>query len=266
MTRTASSSFAPERLSSGSAGSVLIVDFQPYSSGKRLGELVAAGADDLAVQQVEPARDLSVRSDYVSLDELATEYASAYRGTGDPTNTVVVGYCSAAVLAVRTAELLGGSHQVKVVLLRPTWPDSTMIGEILADVRAELGAAGEPLPELAGPAQAVLHGVTDLLHADLRALANLHGLDAASRPLLELLERYQGWFGYLFAAREAVDGRRAQLSTPPAELLVLADSAEQAVVPGLATGSYDRRLVHLPDAAADLATAELARLLLAELG
>ena len=267
MTRTARPySFAPERLSSGAAGSVLMVDFQPYSSGKRLGEFVAAGAANLSVQQIEPARDLSGRTDYLSLDELAACYADSYRESGDPYDTVVVGYCSAAVLAVRIAALLTTSRRVRVALLRPSWPDTAMISQTLADVRAEIGAAGEPPPELTDAAQAVLHGISDTLHQDLRALATLHGLDPTSRPLLELLERYQGWFGYLLAAREAVDALRAQAAQPATDLLVLADSAEQAAVPGLAAGSYRRRLVQLPDGAADLVTGELARLLLAELG
>jgi len=254
------SSFLPERLSSGTAGSVLVVDFQPYSSGKRLGELIAAGAPDRAVQQIEPARDLAARRDYLSLDELADEYASNCRAAGD---TVLVGYCSAAILAVRLADRLPGS---RVVLLRPTWPDTAMVTETLADVRAELGAAGELAPELAGAAADVLGRLSDTLHRDLRALANLHGLDPTARPLLELLERYQGWFGYLLAARAAVDGVRGRADRPSTDLLALADSAEQAAVPGLAAGSYRRRLVHLPDGATELATAELARLLLAELG
>jgi hypothetical protein len=267
MTRTASpSSFAPERLSSGTAGSVLMVDFQPYSSGKRLGEFVAAGAVNLAVQQIEPARDLSGNTGYLSLDELAARYAESYHRSGDPHDTVVVGYCSAAVLAVRIATLLAGSRRVRVALLRPSWPDTTMVGETLADVRAEIGAAGERPPELTGVGQAVLHGISDTLHRDLRALATLHGLDPDGRPLLELLERYQGWFGYLLAAREAVDELRTRAARPPTDLLVLADSAEQATVPGLVSGSYRRRLVQLPDGAADLVTGELARLLLAELG
>ncbi|HJQ01699.1 MAG TPA: hypothetical protein VJ851_08870 [Jatrophihabitans sp.] len=267
MTRTASpSSFAPERLSSGAAGSVLLVDFQPYSSGKRLGDFVAADATNVSVQQIEPARDLSGRTDYLSLDEIAAHYADAYRECADPDDTMVVGYCSAAVLAVRIAALLTNSRRVRVALLRPTWPDTAMISEILGDVRAEIGAAGEPPPELVAAPQAVLHGISDTLHRDLRALASLHGLDPTSRPLLELLERYQGWFGYLLAAREAVDGLTGRASQPPAEVLVLAESAEQAAVPGLAAGSYHRRLVQLPDGAADLVTGELARLLLAELG
>ena len=177
---------------------------------------------------------------------------------------MLVGYCSAAVLAVRIAERLAGG---RVVLARPSWPDTAMVAETLADVRAELGAAGEPPPELTGAASAVLDQVSDTLHRDLQALANLHGLDPTGRPLLELLERYQGWFGYLLAARAAVDGLREQARRPPTELLVLAESAEQAAVPGLTAGSYQRRLVNLPgDAAPDLATGELARLLLAELG
>jgi hypothetical protein len=267
MTRTARrSSFAPERLSSGAAGSVLIVDFQPYSTGRRLGELVAAGAENLSVQQIEPARDLSGRTDYLSLDELAIRYADSYRESGDPHDTVVVGYCSAAVLAVRIAALLTTSRRVRVALLRPTWPDTAMIGETLAEVRAEIGAAGEPAPELTDAAQAVLHGISDTLHGDLRALATLHSLDPTSRLLLELLDRYQGWFGYLLAARAAVDALRTQAAQPPADLLVLAESAEQATAPGLAPGSYRRRLVQLPDGGADLVTGELARLLLAELG
>ncbi|HEX4729586.1 MAG TPA: hypothetical protein VH298_17380 [Jatrophihabitans sp.] len=256
------SSFAPERLSSGTAGSVLVVDFQPYSSGKRLGELIATGTPDRAVQQIEPARDLAGRPDYLGLDELADEYASSYLAAGDPGRTVLVGYCSAAVLAVRLAERLPGS---RVVLLRPTWPDTAMVAETLSDVRTELGAAGEPAPELVGAGPDVLARLSDTLHHDLQALANLHSLDPTSRPLLELLERYRGWFGYLLAARAAVDGLHGQADRPPADLLALADSAEQASVPGLVAGSYRRRLVHLPDAAADLVTAELARLLLAEL-
>lgn len=254
------SSFVPERLSSGTSGSVLMVDFQPYSSGKRLGELIAAGAPDRAVQQIEPARDLAARRDYLDLDGLADEYASSYVPAGD---TVLVGYCSAAILAVRLADRLPGS---RVVLLRPTWPDTAMVAETLADVRAELGAAGEPPPDLAGAGADVLGRLSDTLHRDLQALANLHGLDSTSRPLLELLERYQGWFGYLLAARAAVDGVREQRNQPATDLLALADSAEQAAVPGLAAGSYRRRLVHVPDEAPELATAELARLLLAELG
>ena len=176
---------------------------------------------------------------------------------------MLVGYCSAAILALRLADRLPGS---RVVLLRPTWPDTAMIAETLADVRAELGAAGEPAPELTGAAPDVLGLLSDTLHRDLKALASLHGLDPTGRPVLELLERYQGWFGYQLAARAAVDGLRGQADRPSIDLLALADTAEQAAIPGLAAGSYRRRLVHLPDGAAELATAELARLLLAELG
>jgi hypothetical protein len=262
MTGTVSSSFVPERLSSGTVGSVLVVDFQPYSTGKRLGELIAAGAPDRTVQQIEPARDLAARHDYLGLDELADEYASSCRVAGDPADAVLVGYCSAAVLAVRLAERLASS---RVILLRPTWPDTAMIADTLADVRAEIGAAGEPAPELVGAAPDVLGRLSDTLHRELQALANLHSLDPTSRLVLELLERYQGWFGYLLAARAAVDELRGRADRSPVDLLTLADSAEQAAVPGLTTGSYRRRLVHLPDAPAELATAELARLLLAEL-
>lgn len=252
-------SFLPERLSSGTAGSVLVVDFQPYSSGKRLGELIAAGAPERAVQQIEPARDLAARRDYRSLDELADEYASSYQPADAP---VLVGYCSAAILAIRLADRLPGS---RVLLVRPTWPDTAMVAETLADVRAELGAAGEPAPELTGATADVLARLSDTLHRDLKTLATMHGLDPAGRPLLELLERYQGWFGYLLSARAAVDDLRDRADRPSTDLLALADSAEQATVPGLAAGSYRRRLVHLPGGAPELATAELARLLLAEL-
>jgi hypothetical protein len=231
----------PERLASGSAASVLVVDFQPFTTSRRLGELIAELEPGVAVYQIEPARDLVGRS-YRSLAEMAGEYAASFTAADSAPVTTVLGYCSGAALAVRIAERLAGSRELSTVLLRPTWPGPELIGGILAKIRSELGTAPGPGPDLTGEPQPTLDHVLDILHAELRALAQTHGLDPSSRPLTELLQRYQGWFSYLLAAQ---DGLREQRGAAELDLQVVLDEAEPAEVPGFEPGSYRCRRLRL---------------------
>jgi len=236
------SPLVPQQLSNGTAASVLVVDFQPYATGRRLGELLAAEELDLSVYQLEPARDLVGRQGYLPLTEMAAEYAESFTGLDQAASTTVLGYCSGAVLALRIAELLAADRRVAVTLLRPTWPGLDTIAGMLAAVRAELGTATDPPPGLSGAPEAVLAGIDRLLNAELRALAERHGLEPDSGPLLELAERYRGWFGYLLAVQDAGSNRLA----PGLALDLLLDEAESCAVPGIEPGRYHCRRLALP--------------------
>lgn len=250
----------PERLATGSAASVLVVDFQPFTAGRRLGQLLAEDLTDVAVYQLEPARDLLGRP-YLSLDELAGQYAASFAAADRAAVTTVLGYCSGAALALRIAERLAGGRKLSTALLRPTWPGPELIGAILGKIRSELGAATDPAPDLAGAPAAALEKVLRLLHVELRALAQTHGLDPGARPLVELLERYQGWFSYLLAAQDGLRERRV----PELDLQVVLDDAESAAVPWYEPGSYRCLRLQLdPDDAK--ATEQLARELADQLG
>lgn len=242
MTQQHRSALVPQRLSSGSAASVLVVDFQPFVSGRRLGELLAAEDLDRSVYQLEPARDLAGRPGYTSLAELAAEYTESFLRLDQAASTTVLGYCSGAILALRIAELLAAERPVAVTLLRPTWPGLDTIAGMLATVRAELGTSTGPPPELTGAPATVLAGIDQLLQAELRALAERHGLDPGSGPLLELAERYRGWFGYLLAAQDAGGAR----PVPGVALELLLDQDEPCDVAGIEPGGYRCRRFALP--------------------
>lgn len=236
------SPLVPQRLSSGTEASVLVVDFQPYATGRRLGELLAGEQLGLSVYQLEPARDLVGEPGYLPLAEMAAEYAESFTGLDRTASTTVLGYCSGAALALRIAELLAPDRPVAVTLLRPTWPGLDTIAGMLAAVRAELGPATDPSPELSGAPDAVLTNIDRLLNAELRALAERYGLEPDSGPLLELAERYRGWFGYLLAVRDAGSVSLA----PGLALDLLLDEAESCEVPGIEPGDYRCRRFALP--------------------
>ncbi|MBV9821597.1 MAG: hypothetical protein JO144_05085, partial [Actinobacteria bacterium] len=157
MAPSSRSTLVPERLSGGSSASVLVVDFQPFATGRRLGELLAAdpGQRDLSVFQLEPARDLGglggpAGLDYRTLDDLAAGYAEALLAEDRTPVSTVLGYCSGALLALRIAERLAAHRPVGVLLLRPSWPEAQTIAGMLARIRSELTASPGAAPGLDG--------------------------------------------------------------------------------------------------------------------
>ncbi|MGI8665645.1 MAG: hypothetical protein ACR2N4_06415 [Jatrophihabitans sp.] len=249
----------PERLTTGPAGSVLVADFQPFA-GHRLGESIASAGPGLAVQQLDPARDLAGSSSFLPLEEIAERYARRFADTDTAPAVTVIGCGSAAVLALRIAALLAGTRTVDTVLVRPVWPGPGLIGAILATVRSELGLGSAAAPALTGDPATVWERVTALLQAEVRGLAVAHGLDAEAGPLLELLERYRGWFGYLLAAQDAL----GEPWTSGLDLRVYLDTHRTAAVPWRRPATYDCRLLAPPvDKAAP--SEHLARVLLGDL-
>ncbi|MEO6700677.1 MAG: hypothetical protein ABI140_05520 [Jatrophihabitantaceae bacterium] len=247
----------PQRLTSGGRRWVLVADFQPFAAGRRLAELLAAGAAsaELSILQLDPAQDL-IGADYLALPELAAGYADALQAelsADQPAEVLVVGYCSAAVLAAGIADRLV-ANKVSMLLLRPTWPDESLIAAVLAEIRTELGAT-DPAPALTGTPIQRLDAVLAQLHADLRGFALAHQLDPDSRPLLELLDRYRGWFGYLVSACDALDlGWQPDRSLP---LQIFSDVALPAALPWPAPAGFRQLGFQLPEAEAD-ATEQLA--------
>jgi hypothetical protein len=233
----------PDRIEIPEAGVVLVADARPFAAGPRLGDLLTDGG--LAVHQVDPVEGLADIGPGGALDGLAKHYAATVSGAA-----VVVGHCSAAPLALRIAQLLDFPA---TVLVRPTWPDRPLIGQILQEVRSGLRATDPtPVPE-------TLSDVDRVLDADLDRLTGAHGIDPAGGPLRELRDRYQRWFGYLFAAADA-----APVAWPRGRTVdVLADA--DTTVPDLAPGTCRHTVIAPPEEEA-LATRYLAEKLLDRLG
>jgi hypothetical protein len=259
--------FTAHRLTAGRGGSVLVADFQPVSTLRRLGELLGDQGPDLAVCQLDPAQDLTCGAAPAPLDEMAAEYATSFQAVDSAPHTTVIGYCSAAALALRIADRLAPDRRVEVLLARPTWPDDELIGLVLAKIRSDLGAETSSDTEasagldLSGTAAESLSAVEELLRADLRALAATHGLDPDSGPMRELLGRFRGWLGFLLTARSA-------LRSPWVRGLsvhVCADVTDNAYVPWFEPGSYAVATARFSEDEA-AAGAELALALLGRLG
>lgn len=259
--------FTAHRLTTGRGGSVLVADFQPVSTVRRLGALLGDQGTDLAVCQLDPAQDLTGGAALLPLDEMAAEYAASFQAVDSAPFTTVIGYCSAAALALRIADRLATGRRVEVLLARPTWPDDELIGQILAKIRADLGAETRSAAEtsagldLSGTAPESLIAMEVLLRADLHALAAAHGLDPDSGPMRELLGRFRGWLGFLLSARSA-------LRSPWVRGLsvhVCADVTDNAYVPWFEPGSYAVATARFSEDEA-AAGEELAQALLGRLG
>jgi hypothetical protein len=251
----------PERLTPGDAEPVIVADFLRFSAGKPLSQLISARGEGHPVYRVDPVTDLARNGAYFSLAALAAGYADAFLQEAVACDrTMVVGYCSAAALALRIAAQLAGSRDVLAILVQPSWPDTTMIRSDFARFRADLGAANESCPDLEENPSRSLSQLGHLLHADLRAMATAHGLDESSSALAELLARYRAWLGFLLACRDALrEPWSYKLS-----LNVLADAAGNALVPWFAPGSYQVTQLQPPDAE-PVSGPDLARSVLAQI-
>lgn len=193
------------------------------SGGARASD-AAAPAAEVTICQLDPARDFARSLDddprAPSLDEAAAHYTELIREACPHQDVTIAADCSASALALRIAAGLeaprtsagrdgGPPERTAVVLLRPVWPDTALVREILDDLRAEVrsglrGATATATPELAGGPDAALDAALGVLRADLDALAAQHGIDPRGRTIADLYGRYRGWLGYLLAAREAL--------------------------------------------------------------
>ncbi len=138
----------------------------------------------------------------MSLADLAAEAAEEF-GRSEPADgpVSVIGYCSAAALALHVATLLARSQPTVAVLLRPSWPDTEMITTQFAMLLANLRTSGRPSPVLDGDPGECVTGMEQVLRADIAALAASHGLEGAEDTFAELLMTYRSWLAFLLACR-----------------------------------------------------------------
>jgi hypothetical protein len=192
-----------ERLTDGDAEPVFVADFQRMSSAPRFGELLNADDTGHPIYQADPVGYLAGCDDYWSLCDLAVLYANEFLSTETaPTAATIVGYCSAAALSLRIAELVARSCEVHAILVRPTWPDDAMIGSEFARLRASLGTAQTGCLDLSGDSASTLRNMGELLSADLRAMIRARNLHEPSVTASGLLDRSLAWLGFLLASRD----------------------------------------------------------------
>jgi hypothetical protein len=251
-----------EQLAGGESGPVLVADFEPFSPESRLGELLRAMKAGRPVYQIDPVSVLAGERLYRSLPDLAVGYADAFLSAGPVGGPVfVVGHCSAAGLSLRITELLAKSRAVTAILLEPTWPDEQQLAEVFAEFQANLGATVQPCPGTEGdPVSAVLR-MTEILRAQLSAMAASRGLDASADVFGELLSRYRAWLAFMLACGNDVP---VTLARGAATVKILTSAPAGMVVPGLAPGCYEIGPISGPSNGSS-PTANLAEIALAEI-
>jgi hypothetical protein len=251
-----------QRLAAGTGSPVLVADFPAFSSAPRLSSLISARVPDQPVYLIDPLAALSAGRPYMSLAELAAEAVGSFLGSGPADGPVfVIGYCSAAALALRIATLLARSREVAAVLLRPSWPDTELVRAQFVSLAANLGGGDRACPELDGDPGQCLISMAQLLRADLEALAASKGLDGSADMFVELLLAYRSWLAFLLACRN---------DSPPewagggAIVTVLTEAQGSISVPGFAPDAFEvRRLPSLDDA--NPVTPEVVELVVAQL-
>jgi hypothetical protein len=252
------------QLAAGHSSPVLVADFQAFSSAPRLSALLSARIQGRPMYQVDPLGALSQERPYISLAELAADAVGSFLRSGPADGrVVVVGYCSAAALALHIATLLAGSHKAAALLLRPTWPDDEFIKRQFATLAANLSAEHRPCPPLNGDPGRCVAGIEQALQAELEVVATSQGLDASAEVFGELLLTYRAWLAFLLACRN--DSPSELAGEAGIAVTVLTDAPEGIVVPGLPPAACEvSRLPVLDEAnpvtpeVADLVAAKLA--------
>jgi hypothetical protein len=218
----------PRSLTNGHAAPILVADFQPFSATARLSDLMCGDARDHPIYQIDPLSDLSQRCAYLPLIQIADEYADAFQAA-EPAGSelYVVGYCSAATLALHIARLLAVPRNVATILVRPAWPDTALVQSQFAEFRADLGGARQGCPDLDCDPSQVIAEMEEVLRADLAALATTRGLGRTNPALTELLERYRAWLAFLLATRNGLPLPWALQE----RVMVLTGTAEPVTIP-----------------------------------
>jgi hypothetical protein len=234
MTQPARLTARLERLAAGAGRPIVVVDFLPFSSANRLGQLLCAHRADQPVYQVDPVTDLAACRGYLPLSALADAYADALAAEGLAHRpAILVGYCSAAVLALEITARMAPQGKACAVLVAPTWPDSAMIAAEYCRFRADLGGTGPDLPGCAAEGDdAQYQKMSGQLAEDLQAVAAANDLDASSAVFGDMLARYSAWLAFLIASREATAGWCSP-SAPafPVQILSVDENGEEAAQP-----------------------------------
>jgi hypothetical protein len=250
------------QLVTGAAKPVLVADFQAFSSAPRLSNLITGRAEGRPIYQVDPLDALSQDRPYISIADLAAEAVDAFsRSQPADGPALVIGYCSAAALSVRIAQLLGRSRETTAVLLRPSWPQSAGIKETFGTLAANVGARQLACPDLDDDPDNCVRRMEELLRVELEALVTSQGLDGSADTFGELLLTYRSWLAFLLACRNDSPPSWAGGTTA---VTVLTETPESAAVPGLSPGEFE--IFPLPVTDADNpVTPEVVDLLVAQI-
>ncbi|WFE41071.1 hypothetical protein [Micromonospora sp. WMMD998] len=227
---------ALEVLADGPGVPLVIIDFIRISAGAGLGELLASAPADRPVYRADPVETLLRADRFRSATDLAEEYAAAVHRVRP---ALIVGYCSAAPVAIRTAELAG----VPLALVEPTWPDRAAADHDFRGFRAAL-REDEPatVPLDADPARA-LSAMARTLDGDLDVFARANDLpdDERQDTREQLVDRYVAWLHVLLSASaDPVPPRPADV--------VLASRDYAAEHPGVETLRLDLPAGEMPTA------------------
>lgn len=200
----------PERLTKGTGPTFVVIDFFPLSATPRLSDILAAYGGEADIVQIDPAADLVPTGEHLSLEELAGSYRRALTEAGLlRRDLTVVGYCSAAPLALAVAARLAGHQHPATILVFPSWPDRQLVGAEFGRIRSRLGAAGGEAVMTSATPSALLAELTTLLDQDVRAMADRNHLGTSSTVIDEMIARYRAWFSFLLAAADAIPSASA---------------------------------------------------------
>ncbi len=225
-----------QQLTAGTGGPILVADFQAFSSAPRLSHLLSDRAPGRPVYQVDPLGALSQDRAYIPIADLAAQAVGSFNRTQPPAGRAyVVGYCSAAALAMAMAALLAPARETTAVLFRPSWPANQAIQATFTTLAANLGAGQLRCPDLDGDPGHSISQMEQLLHGKLQALITAQGLDEADDTFTELLLTYRSWLAFLLACRNHT------LQWPPdptTAVTVLSDTPGAVTIPGLTPAQF----------------------------
>ncbi|MFG2605963.1 amino acid adenylation domain-containing protein [Streptomyces sp. NPDC048514] len=237
----------------GTGRPVVVVDFNEFTARRTLSELVSETGSDRALFRIDAVNGPAAGTGR-GIAELADAYAAELNRM-EVRPDVVLGYCSAATLALHLARALAGGdggRLPRTILVEPSWMTPEIIGEDVAALCAKL--AGGPVEEYGGELseEAILRRLRAALTEKLRA-------DAVPEADIEfclphLTDRYRAWFGFLLRT----------LGTPvPAGILpdavVLGDDGQRFLHPDWPADRVRVERLALPTGAllADAATGPL---------
>ncbi len=192
-------------LSPGQRSPVLLVDFLMFSDKPTLAKLLQQGAGPRGLYQIDGVLAFAATGRTArrpSLSELAAVCTAALeRLPAEP--AVIVGYCSAAVLALGIWERLcaRSAGRPALMLVNPSLVDDELIAASFAEMQESLGT--QPAPGLPGPLD--LDPMLAALAGQIAEKLAAEQLDQEELELMSevLIERYAHWLGFLLASRDA---------------------------------------------------------------
>jgi thioesterase domain-containing protein len=192
-------------LQAGEGPDLVVVDFVQFSTGRSIGDALVAALPGRTVLRVDTVADLG-ETGYVELSALARSYAKALAAQA-VTPLVLVGYCSAAPLAIAIgAELQdAGVAVAELLLVTPSFPDRTQVTAELREILTDFELSADTTPELPAEATDAAARVRQLVVDCLTQAAVAQDMSAFEAEILveELGKRYIAWLAYLIAAADA---------------------------------------------------------------